>query len=79
MGFVCPKCKKPLKVTRGIEVGNIFQLGTKYSAPMNACYTDENGKNEIYLSLNKDENKANVKTFFPSFIEYLNYENTKPY
>ena len=48
-GEYCPVCKKPLKVTRGIEVGNIFQLGTKYSAPMNACYTDENGKLNPYI------------------------------
>ena len=48
-GEFCPQCKKPLKVTRGIEVGNIFQLGTKYSAPMNACYTDENGKLNPYI------------------------------
>lgn len=48
-GEFCPKCKKPLKVTRGIEVGNIFQLGTKYSAPMNACYADENGKLNPYI------------------------------
>lgn len=48
-GEYCPQCKKPLKVTRGIEVGNIFQLGTKYSAPMNACYTDENGKLNPYI------------------------------
>ena len=43
-GELCPICKKPLKVTRGIEVGNIFQLGDKYSKPMNAVYTDENGE-----------------------------------
>lgn len=48
-GEFCPICKKPLKVTRGIEVGNIFQLGTKYSKPMNACYTDENGKLNPYI------------------------------
>jgi len=48
-GEFCPICKKPLKVTRGIEVGNIFQLGTKYSEPMNACYTDENGKLNPYI------------------------------
>ena len=35
-GELCPQCGKPLKVTRGIEVGNIFKLGTKYSKPMNA-------------------------------------------
>ena len=48
-GELCPVCKKPLKVTRGIEVGNIFQLGTKYSKPMNACYTDENGQLNPYI------------------------------
>ena len=48
-GEYCPVCKKPLKVTRGIEVGNIFQLGTKYSKPMNACYTDVDGELKPYI------------------------------
>ncbi len=48
-GDFCPKCGKPLKVTKGIEVGNIFQLGTKYSKPMNAVYLDENGKTQPYI------------------------------
>ncbi len=48
-GEFCPICKKPLKVTRGIEVGNIFQLGTKYSHAMNACYTDEQGQLKPYI------------------------------
>ena len=48
-GEYCPVCKKPLKVTRGIEVGNIFQLGTKYSKPMNACYTDADGQLKPYI------------------------------
>ena len=48
-GEYCPVCKKPLKVTRGIEVGNIFQLGTKYSKPMNACYTDMDGQLKPYI------------------------------
>ena len=48
-GEFCPVCKKPLKVTRGIEVGNIFQLGTKYSKPMNACYTDMDGQLKPYI------------------------------
>ncbi|MFR1672613.1 MAG: proline--tRNA ligase, partial [Candidatus Gastranaerophilaceae bacterium] len=43
-GELCPECGKPLFVTKGIEVGNIFKLGTKYSKPMNAVYLDENGK-----------------------------------
>lgn len=48
-GELCPDCGKPLKVTRGIEVGNIFQLGTKYSKPMNAVYLDQNGKAQPYV------------------------------
>lgn len=41
----CPLCDNGnLDITRGIEVGNIFQLGTKYSKAMNAIYQDENGK-----------------------------------
>ena len=48
-GELCPVCGKPLKVTRGIEVGNIFQLGTKYSKPMHAVYTDIDGKTKPYI------------------------------
>lgn len=46
---ICIQCKAPLKVTRGIEVGNIFKLGTKYSKAMNAVYTDENGKEKPFI------------------------------
>ena len=46
---LCPQCGKPLQVTRGIEVGNIFKLGTKYSKPMNAVYTDIQGKTHPYV------------------------------
>ncbi|MBR1424647.1 proline--tRNA ligase [bacterium] len=48
-GDFCPKCGKELKVTRGIEVGNIFQLCTKYSKPMNAVYLDADGKAKPYI------------------------------
>ncbi len=48
-GEICPQCGQPLKVTRGIEVGNIFQLGTKYSKPMNATFLDKNGKAQPYV------------------------------
>lgn len=48
-GELCPQCGQPLKVTRGIEVGNIFQLGTKYSKPMNAVYLDADGKAKPYI------------------------------
>lgn len=43
-GDLCPHCGEKLEFARGIEVGNIFQLGTKYSESMNATFLDENGK-----------------------------------
>jgi prolyl-tRNA synthetase len=43
-GDPCPRCGKLLSTTRGIEVGHIFKLGTKYSKAMNAAYLDEDGK-----------------------------------
>ncbi len=43
-GGICPCCgKKSLRIQRGIEVGNIFQLGTKYTKPMNMEYLDKDG------------------------------------
>lgn len=41
-GDTCPVCGAPIKHTRGIEVGQVFKLGTKYSKAMNAIYKDEN-------------------------------------
>ncbi len=41
-GHSCPVCQGPLRSVRGVEVGNIFKLGTKYSAAMGATYLDEN-------------------------------------
>ena len=43
-GALCPHCGKPLKASKGVEIGNIFQLGTRYSESMNATYQDEEGK-----------------------------------
>lgn len=44
-GSTCPCCGKPaITLKRGIEVGNIFQLGTKYSKAMNMQYIDENSE-----------------------------------
>lgn len=43
-GGICPECRKEsLSVSRGIEIGNIFQLGDKYTKSMNMQYVDENG------------------------------------
>ena len=40
---VCPKCGKKLKKVRGIEIGNIFQLGKKYTDSMHVTYTSADG------------------------------------
>ena len=40
----CPKCKGPIELKRGIEVGHIFKLGTKYSEKLGAVFLDSNGK-----------------------------------
>ena len=44
-GDLCPVCGQPMNIERGIEVGQIFKLGTKYSSAMNCTYTDESGNN----------------------------------
>ncbi|MEW6266847.1 MAG: proline--tRNA ligase [Thermodesulfobacteriota bacterium] len=43
-GDPCPRCQAGLQLTRGIEVGHTFKLGTKYSEPMQATYLDEQGR-----------------------------------
>jgi prolyl-tRNA synthetase len=49
-GDICPRCKKePLRFSRGIEVGHVFKLGTKYSKSMNATYLDTNGKENLIV------------------------------
>ena len=42
-GDVCPRCGGNLRIEAGIEVGQVFQLGLKYSEPMRCYYDDENG------------------------------------
>lgn len=45
-GDPCPVCGAPIKHARGIEVGQVFKLGTKYSESMGAMYVDENQKEQ---------------------------------
>jgi len=42
----CPRCAKGIRFARGIEVGHVFKLGTKYSKAMKAIYLDKNGKEQ---------------------------------
>jgi len=43
-GYACPQCGKPLSQSKGIEVGNIFQLGTRYSDSLGCTFQDEDGQ-----------------------------------
>lgn len=48
-GDLCPKCRGKLTFHKGIEVGHVFQLGTKYSQAMQATFLDENGREKEML------------------------------
>lgn len=48
-GDPCPVCGEPLKATKGIELGHIFKLGTKYSEAMKAYFMDENGEMKPFI------------------------------
>ncbi len=49
-GDVCPKCGKGrMKMARGVEVGHIFKLGTKYSKALNCVYLDKDGKSNLVV------------------------------
>jgi len=45
----CPRCQKPLRLARGIEVGHVFKLGTKYSQAMKAVYLDQEGQERTMI------------------------------
>lgn len=48
-GDICPRCSSALQLKRGIEVGHVFKLGTKYSDAFDASYLDENGEKQIMV------------------------------
>jgi prolyl-tRNA synthetase len=48
-GDPCPVCSAELDTTRGIEVGHIFKLGTKYSEAMKATFLDKNGQERPFI------------------------------
>jgi prolyl-tRNA synthetase len=43
-GDACPQCGQPMRTVRGVEVGNIFQLGTRYSDSLNCTFLDAEGQ-----------------------------------
>jgi prolyl-tRNA synthetase len=48
-GDPCPRCSGTLRLRRGIEIGHVFKLGTKYSKAMNAKFTDEKGQEHLLI------------------------------
>lgn len=48
-GEPCPRCNGTLREARGIEVGQVFKLGTKYSKALGAKFLDENGKEQVIV------------------------------
>jgi len=48
-GDPCPRCGAPVKTARGIEVGQVFKLHTKYSQALDATYLDENGQEQLMV------------------------------
>jgi prolyl-tRNA synthetase len=45
-GHACPRCGSPLRTSRGVEVGNIFKLGTRYTDSMGATFLDKDGQSK---------------------------------
>lgn len=45
-GFLCPECGSPMRTSRGVEVGNIFKLGTDYAQTLGATFLDQDGKEQ---------------------------------
>jgi len=43
-GDFCPRCGKAMRTSRGVEIGNIFKLGTKYTSALGATFLDKDGK-----------------------------------
>ena len=48
-GDACPRCRGALTFARGIEVGHVFKLGTRYSKALKAVYLDKNGKEQVMI------------------------------
>jgi prolyl-tRNA synthetase len=48
-GDRCPRCGSRIRFARGIEVGHVFKLGTRYSEAMRATFLDQNGKEQPYI------------------------------
>ncbi len=48
-GFACPQCGAKIHVSRGVEVGNIFKLGTRYSKDTDSTFLDQDGETQYVI------------------------------
>jgi prolyl-tRNA synthetase len=48
-GAACPECGHAMRTVRGVEVGNIFKLGTRYSVDMECTFLDQNGEKQYVI------------------------------
>lgn len=48
-GACCPECGEPMRTSRGVEAGNIFKLGTRYSKSMGCTFLDHDGKQQYVV------------------------------
>jgi len=48
-GDACPRCGKPMQLKRGIEVGHVFKLGTKYTESFEASFLTDKGQSELMV------------------------------
>jgi len=48
-GALCPNCNAPMRTSRGVEVGTIFKLGTRYSQSLGCTYLDKDGQNKLIV------------------------------
>ena len=71
-GKACPNCKKPLEVKSAIEVGHIFQLGTKYTESLGVGFLDEKGKRNLVIM---GCYGIGVSRLIPSVIEHNHDKN----
>ncbi|MCK5316744.1 MAG: proline--tRNA ligase, partial [Anaerolineales bacterium] len=48
-GFACPQCDAEIRASRGVEVGNIFKLGMRYSKSMDSTFLDQDGETQYVI------------------------------
>ena len=70
--FDCPVCGKPIHLENGIEIGNIFQLGTKYTSSMEMTVLGKDGKSVYFgIGIDHDIIRASIDALLSAFNRSL--------